>query len=103
MGTVTLPSLNTSDPDGICDFILEERAREFAFEGKRWYDVLRMSKRDNYRRINILLDMVSRTVSSAVQQSAMTKFRDVNSHYLPINDTELFADSKLVQNPFYTK
>jgi len=103
VGTVTLPSLSTSDPDGICDFILEERAREFAFEGKRWYDVLRMSKRDNYRRINILLDMVSRTVSSAVQQSAITKFKDVNSHYLPINDTELFADSKLVQNPFYTK
>jgi len=25
-----------NDKDGIADFILEERAREFAFEGKRW-------------------------------------------------------------------
>ena len=30
------------------EFILNERAREFAFEGKRWYDVLRHAQRNNY-------------------------------------------------------
>ncbi|WP_025142461.1 RagB/SusD family nutrient uptake outer membrane protein [Pedobacter jeongneungensis] len=100
---MTEQSPDENDKDAICDYILAERSREFAFEGKRWYDLLRIAKHENYRRINVLLDMVARTVSPAVQQSAITKFRDVNSHYLPINENELFADSKLVQNPFYTK
>ncbi len=30
--------------------ILEERQRELAFEGKRWYDVLRNAKRNNYEK-----------------------------------------------------
>ena len=94
---------DVNDKDAICDYILAERSREFAFEGKRWYDLLRIAKHENYRRLSVLLDMVAKTVSPAVQQSAITKFRDVNSHYLPINENELFADSKLVQNPFYTK
>ncbi|RZK60271.1 MAG: RagB/SusD family nutrient uptake outer membrane protein [Pedobacter sp.] len=91
------------DQDAIVDYILAERSREFAFEGKRWFDVLRVAKRENYRRLNVLLDMVSRTVSPLIQQSAITKYRDVNSHYMPIADAELFADPLLVQNPFYTK
>ncbi|RZJ20600.1 MAG: RagB/SusD family nutrient uptake outer membrane protein [Acinetobacter sp.] len=101
--TATAETPDPADPDAICDYILNERAREFAFEGKRWYDILRIAKRDNYKRLNVLLDMVARTVSPALQQSAVTKFRDVNSHYLPINERELFSDPKLIQNPFYTK
>ncbi|RZK21533.1 MAG: RagB/SusD family nutrient uptake outer membrane protein, partial [Flavobacterium sp.] len=85
------------------DYILAERAREFAFEGKRWFDVLRHAKRNNYSRIDILLDMVARTVSPSLQQSAITKFRDPNSHYFPIYEQEIFADPTIVQNPFYTK
>jgi hypothetical protein len=93
--------LSPTDIDGIADYILEERAREFSFEGKRWYDILRNAKRDNYKRINILLDMVAAAVPSDQQQSAITKYRDVNSHYLPIFDDELTADLTLQQNPFY--
>jgi hypothetical protein len=94
---------DATDPDAVIDYILSERAREFAFEGKRWFDLLRVAKRENYRRISVLLDMTSRTVSPLVQQSSIAKFRDVNSHYLPIADSELFADPLLIQNPFYTK
>lgn len=101
--TATAETPDPADPDAICDYILKERSREFAFEGKRWYDLLRIAKRDNYRRINVLLNMVARTVSPALQQSAIVKFRDVNSHYLPISEFEIFADPKLIQNPFYTK
>jgi len=90
-----------NDKDGIADFILEERAREFAFEGKRWYDLLRNARRDNYRRLNILTDMVSNTVPPDRQQSAIAKFKDFNSHYFPIYAYELQTDPLLVQNPFY--
>lgn len=100
---ITAQTPDPADKDAICDYILAERSREFAFEGKRWYDILRMAKRDNYRRLDLLLNVVAQTVNPAVQQSAITKFRDVNSHYFPIHDAELFADPQLVQNPFYTK
>jgi starch-binding outer membrane protein, SusD/RagB family len=92
---------NDQDINAITDFILEERAREFAFEGKRWYDVLRHAKRDNYARIDLLLNMVSISVAPDRQQSAIAKYQDHNSHYFPIYDYELQTDQNLVQNPFY--
>ena len=100
-GTGTAQSPSPGDIDGILDYLLEERAREFAFEGKRWFDLLRFAKRNNYQRLNILLEMVSRTVPGSLQQSAIAKFRDQNSHYLPIFQYELQTDKNLVQNPFY--
>ncbi|MFY7838642.1 MAG: RagB/SusD family nutrient uptake outer membrane protein [Lacibacter sp.] len=90
-----------TDKNLIQDFIIEERAREFCFEGKRWYDVLRNAKRKNYERLNILLSMVAISVPSNMQQSAQTKMRDKNSHYLPIYLYEIQTNKLLVQNPFY--
>lgn len=92
---------DVSDKDALADYILAERAREFSFEGKRWYDILRNAKRDNYRRMDVLLNMVAEAVPGDLQQSAITKYRDKNSHYLPIFDDELSADRTLKQNPFY--
>jgi hypothetical protein len=97
----TDPHPNPTDQADVADFILAERAREFAYEGKRWFDLLRNAKRNNYQRLNLLLDMVASTVPPDRQQSAITKFRDKNSHYLPIYFYELQTDRLLVQNPFY--
>lgn len=95
--------VNENDLDDIVLFIFEERAREFCFEGKRWFDVLRLAKKENYGNIGVLIDVVTKVVDSSVQQSALNKVRDSDSHYLPILEDELFKDSKLVQNPFYLK
>ncbi|AVR45606.1 RagB/SusD family nutrient uptake outer membrane protein [Christiangramia fulva] len=92
---------NPTDKDGITDYILEERAREFAFEGKRWFDVLRNAKRNNYERIDLLLTMAAYSAPSDLQQSILAKLRDPNSHYLPIYYYELYANKALEQNPFY--
>ncbi|WP_140486100.1 RagB/SusD family nutrient uptake outer membrane protein [Flavobacterium sp. GSA192] len=89
---------NTS---GILDYILAERAREFAFEGKRWYDLLRMARANNYERIDLLIDNAIATAPPVQQQTILAKLRDYNSHYLPINANELFSNKALVQNPFY--
>ncbi|MFT3827234.1 MAG: RagB/SusD family nutrient uptake outer membrane protein [Chitinophagaceae bacterium] len=94
-------SPGADDQDGITDFILAERAREFAFEGKRWYDILRNAKRDGYRRSDILTTMVINSVVPERQQSAISKYGDHNSHYFPIYIYELQTDKNLVQNPFY--
>lgn len=90
-----------ADKNLIQDFILQERARELCFEGKRWFDVLRNARRKQYARLSILLNMVAQSVPSNMQQSAQAKFRDKNSHYLPIFLYELQTNKKLVQNPFY--
>ncbi len=90
-----------TDKNAVADFILEERAREFAFEGKRWYDVLRNAKRNNYERLSVLLGMAANSVPSNVQQAALNKYRDKNSHYFPIYFYELQTNKLLAQNPFY--
>lgn len=92
-----------NDKRSMTDFILAERAREFAFEGKRWYDVLRNAKRNNYERLDILLTMAAQAVPAIRQVSALNKYRDPThySHYFPIYVNEIQADPKLIQNPFY--
>ncbi|KHJ39266.1 SusD family protein [Pedobacter glucosidilyticus] len=90
-----------SDKPGVTDYILQERAREFAFEGKRWFDVLRNAKRNNYQRLDLIIDMVTASAPPDKQRSIISKYRDFNSHYLPVNFTELRTNKALVQNPFY--
>ncbi|MGX7685846.1 RagB/SusD family nutrient uptake outer membrane protein [Flectobacillus roseus] len=92
---------NIDGVGGVLDYILDERAREFAFEGKRWFDVLRNAKRANYKRIDLLVNLTARSVPSERQQSAIAKIKDPNSHYLPIFQYEIQTNKLLVQNPFY--
>lgn len=94
-------NVSPDDQDGITDYILEERARELAFEGKRWFDVLRNAKRNNYERLDILLSMAAYSAPSDLQQSILAKLEDPDSHYLPIYFYELYANKALEQNPFY--
>lgn len=93
--------VSPADSDGIIDYILAERAREFAFEGKRWYDVLRVARAKNYARKQLLIDLAIANAPADKQQSIIAKLQDSNSHYLPINANEIFANKALVQNPFY--
>lgn len=98
---ITAETPDTSDAEGITEYILSERSREFAYEGKRWFDVLRVAKRNNYEDLSLLLQIVSENVPGNLKQTVINKYKDVRSHYLPVNATELQADPKLVQNPFY--
>lgn len=92
---------NPTDQNALGDFILAERAREFAFEGKRWYDVLRNAKRNNYARFDLLANMLTESVPPNRLQSAINKYRDYNSHYFPIYFYEIQVNPNLVQNSFY--
>ncbi|MFV8376256.1 RagB/SusD family nutrient uptake outer membrane protein [Flavobacterium sp. LB1P62] len=97
----TSQTVGASDTNGIIDYILAERAREFAFEGKRWYDLLRVARANKYERKQLLIDLAVATAPANLQQSIIAKLRDSNSHYLPINTYELYTNKALVQNPFY--
>ncbi|MDD4970043.1 MAG: RagB/SusD family nutrient uptake outer membrane protein [Paludibacter sp.] len=89
--------------------ILDERAREFSYEGKRWYDVLRYAKRGNYKGDNIqyLVKLAISSASPQKQTSLIAKYRDTRavygSHYWPIYSSELNYNKLLKQNEFYAQ
>lgn len=96
-----LTEMDSTSKSAMTSYILEERQRELAFEGKRWYDVLRNAKRNNYEGLHFLLTMASISIPQNRLQAALNKLRDKNSHYFPIYTYELQTNRLLEQNPFY--
>lgn len=83
------------------DAILEERAKEFAFEGKRWFDLLRMGKRNNYARKDELIEVLVQNVASSQRLVLAAKLSNPLGWYMPIHINEINRNSKLKQNPYY--
>jgi hypothetical protein len=86
------------------EFILNERTREFTFEGKRWFDVLRHAQRDNYSERNLayLARLAILSAPPEKVNSLQSKWlSNKGSHYLPISESEIKANKALVQNEFY--
>ncbi|HEX6431114.1 MAG TPA: RagB/SusD family nutrient uptake outer membrane protein [Niastella sp.] len=98
---IDLKIMDSANKGPMAIFILEERQRELAFEGKRWYDVLRNAKRNNYEKRQLLMDMASLSIPADRRQAAFTKLRDNNSHYFPVYFYELQTNKLLEQNSFY--
>ncbi|MFV0606238.1 MAG: RagB/SusD family nutrient uptake outer membrane protein [Niabella sp.] len=98
---IELNPMDSTDQTAMATYILNERQREFAFEGKRWYDLLRNAKRDNYSQLFLLNNSAAISLAPSLQQSAFNKLKDPNCHYMPIYYYELSSNPLLVQNPFY--
>jgi hypothetical protein len=80
---------------------MEERAREFAFEGKRWFDLLRMGRRNNYARKNDLIEIIIQNVPSNQRLVLGSKLSNPYGWYLPVYNSEMERNKNLVQNPYY--
>ncbi|QDH78960.1 RagB/SusD family nutrient uptake outer membrane protein [Echinicola soli] len=93
----------SSDANGIVRFIIAERSRELAFEGKRWFDLLRVSKMNNYENLDVLLQAAIDNAPETNLNSILNQLRDTRSHYLPIYFLELSSNPLLEQNPYYLK
>lgn len=83
------------------DAILEERALEFAYEGKRWFDLLRMGRRNNYARKDKLIEIIVSNVPSTQKRILATKLTNPLGWYLPIYEGEIERNKNLIQNPYY--
>jgi hypothetical protein len=81
------------------DLVMEERQREFMFEGKRWFDLVRMARRDGDN--SRLISLVSRKYIENVN-ALKIKLTDPNIIYFPYAKSELKVNPLLKQNPAFT-
>ena len=80
------------------DLVLAERQRELMFEGKRWFDLVRLSRREgeNSRMISKVLPKFQEN-ASAIRIKLSTQ----DILYWPYNREELKQNPHLKQNPAY--
>lgn len=89
---------NYNNKGELSKLVLRERQRELMFEGKRWFDLMRLARRENST--GPLLTYMLKKFSSGSNANAV-KMSVMESLYLPIHSAELNANPELVQNPFY--
>ena len=97
------PFVEQTDKDLLREMLLNERGREFLFEGRRWFDMLRAAKRNNFENKQLIIDMILSGADIKQQAILRTRVYDTLSYYLPIQEHELIFNQNLVQNPFYNR
>ena len=94
------PFVEQTDKDLLREMLLNERGREFLFEGRRWFDVLRAAKRNQFENKQLLIDMILSGADIQQQAILRTRVYDTMSYYLPVPERELIFNQNLVQNPY---
>ncbi|MGF7229857.1 RagB/SusD family nutrient uptake outer membrane protein [Arachidicoccus sp.] len=95
--------LDGHTPKGLLmNLILKERAMELATEGKRWFDLVRVGKRDNYANADLLINNVVQSRNVGIRAQIKSRIVDPRSWYMPIYQDELNKNPKLKQNPYYS-
>ena len=80
------------------DLVMKERHREFLFEGKRWYDLVRRSLRDGntlYLRTAVAQKGLE---NASIANSKLTRMEAI---FWPYNIEEIKVNKNLVQNPAF--
>ena len=95
--------IDYGDKNELREALLNERAREFVVEGKRWFDLLRVAKRNHFANKQLIISMILSSADVKQQAILRTRVYDTMSYYLPIPERELLYDQNLKQNPFYDR
>lgn len=92
----------TEGQEELLGYVLRERELEFLGEGKIWYDMLRMGRRDGGRyRQSLLIDPVVTFNESAGESWLRSVLISDDACFLPIVATDVERNPNLVQNPYY--
>ena len=85
------------DAETAHELVMNERLRELAFEGKRWFDLVRKALRENTTdNIKFVADKLESNSASL-----KNKMVSIDNLFLPIHVDELRFNKNLVQNPAY--
>lgn len=96
-GSLTL----STDQNVMRSIVFDERQREFIFEGKRYFDLLRRINREKSA-TSVVSSYMARKYEGIVDPAtAKSKLSEINALYFPINKDELGYNKLLKQNPFY--
>ncbi len=98
---VDLKFIYPIDGKNLEQLILNERAREFAFEGKRWYDLLRFAKRNNFEGREYLMQAATNSAPPEKLESLKIKYGKNEFLYWPIFIDEVEMNKNLRQNEYY--
>lgn len=91
-GLGKLPQSARANKDALLDAYLKERRLELAFEGERWFDLVRLDKVEE-----VMNAVYAKDSGRHAQKTPFTQ----NSYRLPIPQSVLDANENLVQNPGY--
>jgi starch-binding outer membrane protein, SusD/RagB family len=96
--TVTTSDLSELE---MLKLVLHEREMEFAGEGKRWYDLLRFGKMENFKYKEQFINMVVEGNQTINGQWIRSVLKSNDALYMPLPEAEIQANPLLVQNPYY--
>ena len=91
----------SNDVQAFEEAILTERAKELAYEGKRWFDLLRMGRRNNYANKDKLIEILVQDVPSTQKLVQKAKLSNPLGWFMPIHIDEIERNREITQNPFY--
>ena len=82
------------------DLLFKERRRELMFEGKRWYDLVRMARRDGNQ--DRLIAFVEKKYDNATLAAVKIKLKNPYAMYFPMAKDEIDKSQGILkQNPAY--
>ena len=99
-GTGSLSPASYNSQELMRDLVFDERQREFMFEGKRYFDLLRRIRHTDDLS-NVVSTYLLRKYESLDQATVLTRLNTLNALYMPIHRDELKVNKLLKQNPFY--
>ena len=98
---VSADNINEATEEMLLEMLLDERDMEFAAEGKRWYDLLRYGKQQNFKYKARFKAIIMENNLTAENKWLSSVLDNDNAWYLPIPAEDIFNNSLLTQNPYY--
>lgn len=93
----SLQFVNYADKGSMEKLVLRERQRELMFEGKRWFDLMRLARRKNDA--TAILAYISPKLSGDAMSK--NKMSVMDGLYMPVIKSQLDINPALTQNPYY--
>lgn len=85
----------------ILELILNERDMEFAAEGKRWYDLLRLGKQQNFKYKSEFISLITENNNTTGSKWINSVLSNEYAWFLPISEDDINTNKYLEQNPYY--